>query len=497
MTGPRWRDELAGTRAAYEQDLLAYGFTKDDERTWTGQIMVPAAGEADEQGRFRLVIPEDFPFSWPVVCLAEPPTVYDWHLQPPGQLCLWRREDDATRPWETVDGLVGRIRQWYQNARDGWPGDQGDLDLQLFFTRDADYVLVTYGELAELTGRRLSREGDRRGWVRLVPRRPGRQEQRWGYGADLGVLEHPVWNWKTVLDAMEPSDRAEVERLASTSKPGLLLLRYVRAGSAGPQEAAAVLSATPRRGTVPELRSMAVAQDTLATRNLRAGPEAPRLAGASAAVIGCGAVGSFLAEILARSGVGRIVLVDDDRLMPGNCVRHLAGPRHVPQFKVDAIEAILAERQLATAVSVHRQKLEPELAFRLLTECDIVIDTAADGSVTGLLEHLATVTRTIFVKAALHRDGAVLRVDRLGRGTATTRPAPIPSLGTGNPLREAGCSDPISPTPPSAVLAAASAACRMAVDTLQAARRRRLPDAMVEILVPQPDPPYDEIGILT
>jgi len=47
------------------------------------------------------------------------------------------------------------------------------------------------------------------------------------------------------------------------------------------------------------------------------------------------------------------------------------------------------------------------------------------------------------------------------------------------------------------VVAAASAACRMTIDTLQATRRRRFPDSIVEILVPQPDHPYDRVGILS
>jgi molybdopterin/thiamine biosynthesis adenylyltransferase len=259
-----------------------------------------------------------------------------------------------------------------------------------------------------------------------------------------------------------------------------------------------VLSVYPRANKVPELRSTTVAQDTPKSRSLRAGAEAPRLAETSAAVIGCGAVGSFLAEMLAMSGVGSLVLVDPERLMPGNCVRHLADPGYAPQFKVEAIKLILASRELQTSVVTHAKRLSPDLAFNLLTTCDVVVDATADGGATGLLDHLAAITGRVFVKVGLHRDGAILRIDRFGPGTAAVRPAPIVSAGTsGSMLREAGCGDPISPTPPSAVLAAASAACRMAVDTLQPTRRRRLPDSMVEVLVPQGDPPYERVGILS
>jgi molybdopterin/thiamine biosynthesis adenylyltransferase len=500
MEVPRWRDELAGTRAAYVRELEARGFVRYSGDTWIGPITVPSAA-GDEARRYKLVLPDDFPFSWPTVSFARTPDVYDWHLQPPGQLCLWRREDTRDRPWETVEGLFSRIRLWHERARNGWPGDEGDLDLDRYFVADSSYPLVTYGDLSQLTGKRLSREhrGDR--WIHLVPSRmtsrQRRQATKWAFSADLGVLERPVWDWKTTLAAMRPGERAEVEKLTRLNGPGLLLLRYERTGTSGPQEAAAALSVTPKPDTAPELRSaLAVAQDTPAARILRAGPDAARLALSSAAIIGCGAVGSFLTEMLAMSGVGSLVLVDPERLMPGNCIRHLAGPDLVPQFKVEAIKSILASRQLQIPVEAHCDRLGPELAFRLLTRCDIVIDCAADGGVTGLLEHLATVTGKIFIKAALHRGGGVLRVDRLGPGTVSERPEPIPDLGDSGALREAGCGDPISSTPPSAVIAAASAACRMTADTLQASRRRRLPDCMVEILIPQPDHPYERVGIL-
>lgn len=496
---PRWRDQLAGTRAAYVRDLEARGFVAEGEDTWVGPVTVPAAGGGEKPRTFRLVLPGDFPFSWPLVYVARPPAVYDWHLQPPnGQMCLWRREDTRDRPWESVDGLLTRIRLWHEHALSGWPDDQGDLDLDRFFPRDDQYTLITYGDLSGLVGRRLSKEGDRRGWVHLVPRRPGKNEQRWGYAADLGALERPVWDWNTTLEAMREPDRAETAALARTGRPGLLLLRYERPGPAGPREAAAVLSVTPRTGAAPELRSTLVAQDTPAARSLRAGPDSAQLSKARIAVIGCGAVGSFLADMLARSGAGVLVLVDPERLMPGNCVRHLAGLEYVPHFKVDAVRSILATRRLPTTVIPHPVPLNPDLAFLLFTECDLILDTAADGGATGLLDHLAQVTSNMFVKAALHRDGAILRVDRLGPGTADERPAPISSLPSGgSALREAGCGDPVSPAPPSAVLAAASAACRMAADTLQPTRRRRLPDSMVEILIPQPDAPYQSTSVLT
>ena len=49
-----------------------------------------------------------------------------------------------------------------------------------------------------------------------------------------------------------------------------------------------------------------------------------RLAGAHVVVVGCGALGSLQAELLARAGVGRLTLLDRDFVEPGN-------PSHIAQ----------------------------------------------------------------------------------------------------------------------------------------------------------------------
>src|SRR5678815_6012871 len=48
-----------------------------------------------------------------------------------------------------------------------------------------------------------------------------------------------------------------------------------------------------------------------------------RLGGATVTVFGCGGVGSFAAEALVRTGVGRVILVDFDRICVTNVNRQL------------------------------------------------------------------------------------------------------------------------------------------------------------------------------
>lgn len=65
-----------------------------------------------------------------------------------------------------------------------------------------------------------------------------------------------------------------------------------------------------------------------------------KIKSSSVAVFGCGGVGSFAMEVLARSGVGRIVLVDGDVISSSNINRQLTAlPENVGHRKVEVAKA--------------------------------------------------------------------------------------------------------------------------------------------------------------
>lgn len=137
--------------------------------------------------------------------------------------------------------------------------------------------------------------------------------------------------------------------------------------------------------------------------------------------MGVGAVGSFLADLLARSGVGRLTLVDGDSMRVGNSVRHLLGPSYANQPKVYAVARSLAERALipADAVTAVDRPVTPEVLWDLFSRCDIVVDATAAPDVRAMFEHLGKVAGEQWVEVALYRSGALARADRLGPGTAS------------------------------------------------------------------------------
>ena len=70
------------------------------------------------------------------------------------------------------------------------------------------------------------------------------------------------------------------------------------------------------------------------------------------AIVGCGSVGSQVADFLAKSGIDKLMLVDHERLSADNIYRHILGTSAVGQFKVEALaEHLRRERPGLDVVS--------------------------------------------------------------------------------------------------------------------------------------------------
>ena len=111
-----------------------------------------------------------------------------------------------------------------------------------------------------------------------------------------------------------------------------------------------------------------------------------RLKAARVAVFGLGGVGGYAAEALARSGVGTLELIDDDRVCLTNLNRQILATRAtVGQYKVDVAERRILEIDPDAKVYTHKTFFSPETAGQFdFTRYSYVVD--AIDTVTGKLE---------------------------------------------------------------------------------------------------------------
>lgn len=130
--------------------------------------------------------------------------------------------------------------------------------------------------------------------------------------------------------------------------------------------------------------------------DFRLSEESQQLANIRVGIVGLGSVGSKVAVSLARSGVRRFLLVDDDYLAPGNTVRHELSWAYVGTHKAwavrDALSLVAAGAQVdvrTTRLAGQESAVTAAAALKELSNCDLLIDATANPEVFLLLAALA------------------------------------------------------------------------------------------------------------
>ena len=98
---------------------------------------------------------------------------------------------------------------------------------------------------------------------------------------------------------------------------------------------------------------------------------------ATVMVVGIGAVGGFAAEMLARCGVGTIILIDKDVVEVSNINRQIvATTETIGEYKVDIMKARIERINPHCKVSVYREKIGGEeiAVYAMRHKPDIVVD---------------------------------------------------------------------------------------------------------------------------
>ena len=111
-----------------------------------------------------------------------------------------------------------------------------------------------------------------------------------------------------------------------------------------------------------------------------------KLAASRVAVFGIGGVGGYTVEALARSGVGAIDIIDDDRVCLTNINRQILATRpSVGKYKTDVAEERILQINPDCKVTKHQTFYMPDTADSFdFTEYDYVVD--AIDTVTGKIE---------------------------------------------------------------------------------------------------------------
>lgn len=100
-----------------------------------------------------------------------------------------------------------------------------------------------------------------------------------------------------------------------------------------------------------------------------------KLALSTVAIVGCGGLGGYIAEELARLGVGHLILIDADRFEVSNLNRQLMSTEeNLGEWKVEAAQKRLQRVNSETQITVFKERFEKAKSAEMFQGVDLVCD---------------------------------------------------------------------------------------------------------------------------
>lgn len=458
-------DRIAAAAAEALAELAEHGFVPGENGAWSGHLRPDNAGTVAA----TVTLPPEFPHAMPIVRVTAgslPRTIP--HVEAGGKMCL-APESGVLLDTDNPRGIIREsLARASRVVADGLTGvNDGDFLAEFSGYWNAG-VRSGFLSVAEPTGAA-------RPMVLVRPDVPLSQPEVLAeslpVAADwLGTIGRKVTSHREALfvplvrpfrppgtgDEMTVAGVLSQLQLCSTPDGYAALLDYLRRHRppitvafslpVGPREGVAVgavrleeahgparlhvlkRDCTTRRSTLWELWC-ARGQPVTRLRVDRADPAyvLPRggadagLLGRRVVVAGCGSVGSRVAEHLASMGVGHVLLIDSEPLLPENVHRHLLGMSHLGLPKAAGVASTLRRRFPHLRFEHRNETIQQVLATdpHVVRAADAVVLALGDETLELRLNDLLADAAAIRVHAWLEPlglGGHVLVCGRGGRG---------------------------------------------------------------------------------
>ena len=110
-----------------------------------------------------------------------------------------------------------------------------------------------------------------------------------------------------------------------------------------------------------------------------------RFTSATVAICGLGGLGSNIAIALARAGIGKLILIDFDRVDLSNLHRQQYKANQIGRYKTEALAENLREIAPYTEIETITERITEDNARSLLTGADIVCEAFDDAQAKAML----------------------------------------------------------------------------------------------------------------
>lgn len=425
---------LPGARRLTEIELRPYP-EKMPRRGWRLNVEF-----SDGERQLDVLVGQHFPFEPPCIALVGAPAFLTWpHVERDGGLCLLSKssEVDSRQPQAVVDHLLREAVRLVQDLIDGKRKEEFDDEFLTYWSNDVRPSTLPVRSLLNPTPpSRVVYAWLGKSFYLIAE--TAEDASRW-LSNRLQSTEAPqfapaavIWLNRVLRPSDFPGTVAECRRLAEEAgAESLQLLEQLLIAKEqdalvvfgmktrnGPCFAAVVIpppqetgrhlerSVNPlqrgfRPGKVPAALKlkrhlgMALANrlavdrfDASWVHGRDQNVDLPNLVAAKVAILGCGSLGSTVANMLAQAGVGRFLLVDPEYLAASNTGRHVLGSPFVDKSKAESLANVLRKNwPHIQEMSAHQKSWRylTELEADPLEECNVIVSAMGSFREEGAL----------------------------------------------------------------------------------------------------------------
>lgn len=402
---------------------------------------IPHTFEGDKQLTLVVLVNSGFPLTPPRLAIFDSPPLLTWpHLEERGVLCVFQDalSFDITQPEAIVAELLDQGTGLLQSNLNGQVNAEFQREFVSYWNRDiAENGTAIWSLVAPDNQHRLISVWTD-GRVRLVAD-DEKELRRWLSHGEVPIGQHGfyrgglIWLDPVPVPATYPKTGADLFHLVQHDLAALKVLGDLFAGGGqetdivlGVQTTAGVgfgavhvypprLAGAPGRRVDPILKGFRpkhVPATIAARRALSPAVEAAKVevqridhnwvhgrdADARQAVlqtkkvvlVGVGSLGSTVASIVARAGVGTLTLIDHDKLKWENLGRHALGAGYVGKYKSTSLatELTAALPHLKSVKAINSKLLLGGPAWEVCGEADLIISTTGNWQIEELLNEL-------------------------------------------------------------------------------------------------------------
>ena len=140
-------------------------------------------------------------------------------------------------------------------------------------------------------------------------------------------------------------------------------------------------------------------------------------------IIGLGGLGSPVAMYLAAAGVGRLTLVDDDRVEISNLQRQIIhNENNLGELKVESAAESIRAINHHCQLDIKTTRLDKQALTTVVKSADVVVDCSDNFATRFLLNEVTQANQTPLVSgAAIRMEGQVTVYDSRHQGSACYR----------------------------------------------------------------------------